>query len=125
MRKSIVKYELLILYVFCYAVHFDLWLMNSDIRICAGNTVDFSLFHLFLKQGSLSNTNADTGFFTANVWYCRLHLLSFLLDHDIEFDVHLSPCNLVCISSVGLLLCQFCLFAPSLFSSLFKPLYIC
>lgn len=57
--KHIVKYMVVILYEFCYTIHFELWFPDPDDWICSWNTVNLALFDLFFKDRAFPDTNID------------------------------------------------------------------
>lgn len=53
MAKGIVEKKLLIVYVFCDTVYLVFGFVTDDLRIGAGNYINFSLGQLLLEDGPL------------------------------------------------------------------------
>jgi len=113
-----------VLDVFSYAIHFDLGFVHHSLRVVGGNTVDFTVVFFLLREGPLTNADANLHLLGLDVLEWGLGLRFRLLDHQIEINVQVLPSCGVGGGSVRLR--YFCLleFLPSFLPLELHLLYI-
>ena len=85
--EGIVKFEVSVLDVFCYAVYFVFWLVDYNFRITCTDRINFSTLIFLIKEWSLTNTNTYTHFRRRHVIKSRTNLTFMFLNQNIKIDI--------------------------------------
>jgi len=115
-RECVIELELLIVNILSDAIDLVLAFMDSNGRVHARNTVNFSFGSLIREDGSFLHTDADLHLISWGMGNFFLSIILIGLDHDLEVNINFYSLSLIHLLSFSLLLPNLIYLLPPLIS---------